>query len=84
MEFPLPDTHGRRRLLDLYRRELENVVPQVLSEAVRRTEGVSAAFIKELVRRTAQFALEREAHARAATHADLDLALREMLFEGQL
>jgi ATP-dependent 26S proteasome regulatory subunit len=81
LEFPLPDDPGRRRLIDLYRSGLA-VPDAILDEAVRRTEGVSAAFIKELMRRTAQRALERSEEATAANHEDLDRALAEMLFEG--
>lgn len=81
VEFPLPDDSGRRRLIDLYRRQL--VLPEeVMEEAVRRTDGVSPAFIKELMRRTAQQAAERDAETGTAVRADLDLALAEMLFEG--
>jgi hypothetical protein len=48
---------------------------------VRRTEGVSAAFIKELMRRSAQFCVERNGDGKI-THQDVDLALDEMLFTG--
>jgi hypothetical protein len=55
---------------------------EVEGEAVRRTDGTSAAFIKELVRRMAQLAVERDPDSRTATRVDLDAALNEMLFEG--
>jgi hypothetical protein len=53
VEIPLPDAGGRRRLLDVYTRD----VPLALNESdreevVARTEGVTASFIKELVRRS--------------------------------
>ena len=74
VEFPLPDDSGRRRLIDLYRRQL--VLPEeVMEEAVRRTDGVSPACIKELMRRTAQQAAERDAETGTAVRADLDSAL---------
>jgi hypothetical protein len=81
VEFPLPDDSGRRRLIDLYRNDL--VLPEeVVDEAVRRTAGVSPAFIKELMRRVAQQAVERDPEGSTASRSDLDAALAEMLFEG--
>ncbi len=81
LEFPLPDDEGRRRLVDLYRRELI-VSADLVANIVQRTEGVSAAFIKELMRRSAQYAFERSADAAEATMDDVDRALQELLFEG--
>lgn len=81
IEFPLPDDAGRARLLELYRYGL--TLPKALSaKLVKRTEGVSAAFIKELMRRSAQFAFERRAKATSLIEADTENALRELLFEG--
>ena len=53
VEISLPDATGRQRLLDLYGRQ----VPLTLTDdetaaAVERTEGVTASFLKELVRRS--------------------------------
>jgi ATP-dependent 26S proteasome regulatory subunit len=81
IEFPLPDDAARHQLIDLYRRDLE-VPGALIRNAVERTEGVSAAFIKELMRRTAQMMAERDGSATTATPPDLDAALNEMLFEG--
>lgn len=81
IEFPLPDDDGRRRLIELYRHGLE-LPESVRATLVLRTEGVSAAFIKELLRRGAQFAFERDPDAVALSAADLDSALRELLFKG--
>ena len=80
IEFPLPDADSRRRLVELYGHRLD-VTDAIRDEAVRRTEGMSAAFIKELMRRTAQYHLARDKSA-AVDSQDLDMALREMLFEG--
>jgi len=52
-----------------------------LLEIVRRTAGVSAAFIKELMRRIVQFHIERNGDSEI-NRADVDLALDEMLFSG--
>jgi hypothetical protein len=79
IEFPLPDAACRRRLFDLYRRKLA-IPSDAMTRAIERTEGMSAAFIKELVRRIALLCIERDS-TEASTH-DLDMALGEMLFDG--
>ena len=59
---------------------------KLVAEAVKRTEGVSAAFIKELMRRVAQAVVSRgEARpkeAAAPSERDLGQALDNMLFSG--
>jgi AAA+ superfamily predicted ATPase/ATP-dependent Clp protease adapter protein ClpS len=80
IEIPLPDAMGREKLVRLYGAGLE-LSNAIVSEAVKRTEGVSAAFIKELIRRTAQASIERDA-GKAITIVDLDEALNDMLFTG--
>jgi len=54
---------------------------EAVSEFVRRTDGVSAAFIKELMRRTVQFHIEGNGDGEVS-HEDIDSALDEMLFRG--
>jgi ATP-dependent 26S proteasome regulatory subunit len=51
IEFPLPDEEGRAKLTKLYARDLQ-ISDELLALIVRRTKGVSAAFIKELMRRS--------------------------------
>jgi hypothetical protein len=80
IEFPLPDDEGRAKLVRLYSQGVA-VADDVLSEIVRRTENVSAAFIKELMRRSVQFHLERNGTGIIELH-DVDGALEEMLFSG--
>lgn len=80
IEFPLPDETGRRKLVHLYARGLK-LPDEVVETAVRRTERVSASFIKELMRRAAQFLIEREGDSTLSV-ADLDRALDELLFAG--
>ncbi len=80
IEFPLPDEQGRKKLVRLYSPGLE-ISDEVLRNIVQRTDKVSAAFIKELMRRAVQFHLERKADGVIAL-ADIDLALDEMLFSG--
>jgi len=48
---------------------------------VSRTKGASAAFIKELMRRSAQFQMEA-GESTALDSASVDAALEEMLFTG--
>ena len=78
IEFPLPDANGRRKLVALYGQGLEITAP-VLDALVAKTEGVSAAFIKELMRRSAQYCLERNDAGRISLD-DTASALEEMLF----
>ena len=80
IEFPLPDEAGRRKLVALYSQGV-TLSSSVVDETVRRTEGVSPAFIKELMRRTVQFHIERDG-AGEVNHEDVDNALNEMLFRG--
>jgi ATPase family associated with various cellular activities (AAA) len=56
VHIPRPDADGRRRLLELYRRELD--LRADLAAVVERTEGVTASFLKELLRRAALAAAE--------------------------
>jgi len=80
IEFPLPDADGRRKLARLYGRGAR--IPDVVFDhIVERTGGVSAAFLKELMRRSVQFALERAASLEIETK-DIESALDEMLFSG--
>jgi hypothetical protein len=56
-------------------------VPALEAKPVERTERVSAAFIKELMRRAVQFQLERDGSARLELE-DVEKALDEMLVSG--
>lgn len=78
IEIPLPDDDGRKKLVQLYGKGLR-LDETLINEAIRRTRGVSAAFIKELMRRTAQAAIGRDGGT-AITSADLGEALDDMLF----
>jgi hypothetical protein len=80
VEIPLPDDSCRLRLLQLYSRGLELEVED-LGRFVARTRGVSAAFVRELVRKAALAAAEREGPL-VVTEPHLDDALQELLFEG--
>jgi cell division protease FtsH len=81
IEFPLPDGAGRQKLIRLYGQPSQ-LPDDLVQMIVGRTEGVSAAFIKELMRRSVQFQLEREAAAGRLEPQDVENALDEMLFSG--
>jgi hypothetical protein len=80
IEFPLPDSDGRHKLARLYGKGMQ-LEDGTLAHVVERSAGVSAAFIKELMRRSVQFALERGRDPKL-TAFDVDAALDELLFAG--
>lgn len=80
IEFPLPDEIGRRKLIALYAPNV-GLDDDLIGDLVTRTQGVSAAFIKELMRRIAQFSIEHNGDGRISRR-DVDDALDEMLFKG--
>ena len=65
VEIRLPDATCRRRLLDRYLRGMRTEVGD-LDDVVERTEGMSAAFLKELGRRAALVAAEAQRTRRGA------------------
>jgi energy-coupling factor transporter ATP-binding protein EcfA2 len=80
IEFPLPDEMGRRRLVHLYRREAA-VSAELVETIVQRTAKASASFLKELMRRAAQNAIEGGS-PQEIRPPDIESALDEMLFTG--
>jgi DNA replication protein DnaC len=80
IEFPLPDEPGRAQLLQLYSGNLK-MTKTLIKEVVKRTQGASAAFIKELMRRSAQNLL-REGSSLDLDPHHLRGALEEMVFQG--
>ena len=81
IEFPLPAEEARARLIRLYSRGL-SLADEVVEATVRKTENVSASFIKELLRRAAQFQIERDSSTEDTTIEDIENALEELLFTG--
>jgi hypothetical protein len=79
IEFPRPDDAGRRQLINLYAggMKLTDGLRELL---VRKSTGGTGAFIKELMRRSAQFLLETGAKQLSESH--IESALDEMLFSG--
>lgn len=80
IEFPLPDENGRRKLVQLYARGLP-IGEDLVERAVRKTRHASAAFIKELLRRAAQYYVDEDSR-NGLQQSHLDAALEEMLFSG--
>jgi len=80
IEFPLPDENGRRKLVRLYSRGL-SAPEDVVESIVRKTAKASGAFIKELMRRCAQYALEN-GKSSSLRMGHVESALDEMLFSG--
>jgi ATP-dependent 26S proteasome regulatory subunit len=80
IEFPLPDEQGRRQLVRLYACGL-SLSEEVVQSLVKKTKGASAAFIKELMRRAAQFTLQ-EGNSGSLSAKDVDSALEELFFAG--
>jgi ATPase family associated with various cellular activities (AAA) len=76
----LPDLSARRALFELYRGSL-TVDVSGLDGVLARTEGVTASFLKELLRRAALVASARtpEDEDLAVSAADLEAALEELL-----
>jgi hypothetical protein len=86
VEFPLPDEDCRRRLFALYGRDLDLTAVDV-PRWVAQTDGVSPAFIAELLRKSALMAAERGETSRPLrlTDEDVKRAVRELVtFGGEL
>jgi hypothetical protein len=88
VEVPLPDAGCRRRLIELYGLGLSmRLDSDGLDRLVQRTEGVSPAFIRELLRKAALLAV---LPAQGAAGQDgivvegrhLDLAMHELVLDG--
>jgi hypothetical protein len=80
LETGIKGEEGRAKLTKLYARDLQ-ISDDLLELIVRRTKGVSGAFIKELMRRCAQFQIETSG-GKLLAQAAIDAAIEEMLFAG--
>ena len=80
IEFPLPNDQGRRQLIRLYACNLA-LNEEIVELLTKKTKGASAAFIKELMRRAAQFHLQNGSDNTLAA-GEVNSALEEMLFAG--
>ncbi|HSR85479.1 MAG TPA: ATP-binding protein [Streptosporangiaceae bacterium] len=84
VEIALPDAAARERLLTLYGQN----VPLALTEedarlAVERTDGTTASFLKELIRRSVLEALHEDPALTAVTGAHVARALDDLLDSAQ-
>ena len=84
VEIDLPDADARRRLLDLY----AHSVPLQLSDAetetvIERTDGVTASFLKELLRRAVLESLFDHSPLQTVTAEHTARALDDLLDSGQ-
>jgi hypothetical protein len=79
VEIPAPDAPCRRRLIDLYSHGLTLDVRD-LDRLIDRTAGVSAAFIRELLRKAALIAADEPTPTITDHH--LDAALHELAVQG--
>jgi hypothetical protein len=86
IEFPLPNEDCRRRLFALYGEGL-NLSALDLPRWIAKTDGVSPAFIAELLRKATLLAAERgeENEPMRLTDSDVDQAMEELIcFGGEL
>ncbi|MFI6097505.1 AAA family ATPase [Lentzea sp. NPDC051213] len=83
MRVPLPDAVGRERLLRLYAAGTSLDLPDA-SAIVAASKGVTASFVKELVRRATLLALDDQPTGRVRLdEATISAALGELLDEKQ-
>lgn len=80
IEFALPDDAARRRLAVQYAQGTP-ISEDLVREIAARTDRVSAAFIRELMRRAIQFHLSADRQGELQLR-DVELALDEMLHAG--
>jgi ATP-dependent 26S proteasome regulatory subunit len=84
VEIDLPDQTGRERLLALYGRSLPLRLTEAQTrEIVERTEGVTASFVKELLRRAMLEALQENPANPIVTASHAGRALDDLLDAGQ-
>jgi ATPase family associated with various cellular activities (AAA) len=84
IEIALPDEEGRARLLALYGRSLPlRLSDEQTREIVERTDGVTASFVKELLRRAMLESLQEKPGDPEVTAAHMTKALDDLLDAGQ-
>ena len=84
VEIALPDAEARERLLTLYGQHVPLTLTAAdIALAVERTDGTTASFIKELIRRSMLEALQDDPALAAVTGAHLSRALDDLLDASQ-
>ena len=81
IEIPLPDAKCRRRLIELYRRGLSLELKE-LDRLIEKTDGVSAAFIRELLRKAALYAADEMLDEPIVLDRHVNEALHELTVAG--
>ena len=80
IEVPLPDRECRARLFNLYSKGLRSKLNDI-NRIIERTEGASAAFIRELMRKAALFAADEKEEIEIEDR-HIDEALHELVIDG--
>jgi ATPase family associated with various cellular activities (AAA) len=84
VEIALPDAQARERLLTLYGQNVPlELTAEDVSLAVERTDGTTASFLKELIRRSVLESLHDDPALAAVSGAHLARALDDLLDTGQ-
>jgi hypothetical protein len=84
VEIALPDVSARKRLLTLYGQNVPlDLTEQDVNVAVERTDGTTASFLKELIRRSVLEALHDDPALTAVTGVHLARALDDLLDAAQ-
>jgi hypothetical protein len=84
VEIALPDAPARERLLTLYGQHVPlALTPDDVRLAVERTDGTTASFLKELIRRSVLESLHEDPALTAVTGAHLARALDDLLDTAQ-
>ena len=81
IEIPVPDSECRRQLFELYGRGLTLRLDQ-LDSFITKTEGASAAFIRELLRKAALFAADEIPDRPIVLDRHIEEALHELVVAG--
>jgi hypothetical protein len=84
VEIALPDASARRRLLTLYGQNVPlDLTEEEVNLAVERTDGTTASFLKELIRRSVLESLHDDPELPAVTGVHVARALDDMLDDAQ-
>jgi hypothetical protein len=84
VEIALPDAAARERLLNLYGQNVPlTLTAEDIALAVERTDGTTASFVKELIRRSVLEALQDDPALTAVTGAHLSRAVDDLLDASQ-
>jgi hypothetical protein len=84
VEIGLPDQDARRQLFTLYGRGVPlRLTTDDVNRVVARTEGTTASFLKELLRRAVLESLAQESPLRTVGAAHVDTALDDLLDSSQ-